>query len=305
MTAELVQPGIEQYRGGFGAIQTEGRASWRFSRAVVENLRRDRVWVRKTDNIHLLDGQSDQPLTVTMSLCPLYELGNLSDSHLIQSPARIDQSRVAEKWNVGVRAVESIQRTNAQRNQGVEVILTFADRGTISRDPERENPSVLDDHFQVYQQAAEREFGERLGIDFETRRYSDIAASHQRFIPANEQVLYLSAEQVSAEVDQLVQRLASTGVAFEPSAVDVATGVMSKKARKIIEGLMRIKGNSEENGYSIELAEGLISQYGTFDSQTTQPGALNVFVERESAGLLLQVTDLFAHSRAPRVDILV
>lgn len=305
MAAEYVEPVGEQYLN-IRSVGSPGemRPPWRFSRAVVENLKEDGVWVRKTDNIHLLDGQNDQNLTITMTLCPLYEIGSLSDSHLMAPPARIEQSRVAEKWKTGIRAVESIQRTNTQRGQSVNVALTFADLGTISRNPGAEEPAVLDYHFQVYRDAAERELGER-GISFELGRYSDLAASHPRFIPASEQVLFLSPNQVSAEADEMIRRLAGLGVQFDPSSVDVEGGVMTKRARRIIEGLMRIKGNPEENGYSIELAEGLIAQYGIFDAQTSRPDGLNLFIERESAGLLLQVTDLFAHSRAPRVDILV
>jgi hypothetical protein len=282
----------------------EVNAPVRFSRGVVENLKSDGVWVRKTDNIHLLDGQSSGPLVVTMSLCPLYEVGNLSDSHLMSSPARIEDSRVSPKWTAGINAIESIQHTSAQRGQDVEVVLTFADRGTISRDPEREDPEILDHHFHVYQQAAEIELGEK-GIRYQLQRYSNIFPEHPMFIPASEKVIYLSPDQVSAEADLLVQRLAEAGVVFEPSVVDISTATMSKKARKIIEGLMRLKGNPDEIGYAIELAEGFIYQYGAFDSRTTRPDALNLFIERESAGLLLQLTDLFAHSRAPRVDILV
>lgn len=305
MIAEYTEQGIEAHLKGGEILPGEARTTWRFSRAVVENLKGDGVWVRKTDNVHLLDGQSDRSLIITMSICPLYEMGNLGDSHLMASPARLEHSRVAEKWRAGIKAIEAVKKTCTQRGQDVSVVLTLADLGVISRDPEREDPSVLDYHNEVYQEAAGRDLKERLGVSVETRRYSDLVPSHPRFIPATEHVLFLSQDQVSYEAEQLIQELARSGIQFDPALIDVDTGVINKRARRIVEGLMRLKGNPSENGYSIELARGLMSQYGAFDAKTSRPDGLNLFIERESAGLLLQVTDLFAHSRAPRVDILV
>lgn len=283
----------------------EFRAPLRFSRSVVENLKQANVSVKKADNIYLLDLITDEPLMVTMTLCPLYEVGKLSQSCLMTHPASIQQSRVAEKWSAGVRALEVIQNTCVQKGQNIEAILTFADLGVISGNPENENALLLDYHQQVYQNAAQIDLGERLGINYSMQKYSDLVSMHPRFVSAGEQIVYMNEDQAKVEVKELLQRLAILGLKFNSNLIDLENMLIDKRAMRIIRGLMRTKDDIAEATYNINLAQGLIYQYGRFDALTTHPGALNLFIERESSGLLLQVTDLFEHSRNPRIDIIV
>lgn len=283
----------------------EFRAPFRFSRSVVENLKQANVSVKKADNVYLLDLTTDEPLTVTMTLCPLYEVGKLSQSCLMTYPASIQQSRVAEKWSAGVRALEVIQNTCVQKGQNIEAILTFADLGVISGNPENENALLLDYHHQVYQNAAQIDLRERLSINYSMQKYSDLVSMHPRFVSAGEQIVYINEDQVKVEVKELLQRLADLGLKFNLNLVDLENMLIDKRAMKIIRGLMRTKDDIAEATYNINLAQGLIYQYGRFDALTTRPDALNLFIERESSGLLLQVTDLFEHARSPRIDIIV
>ena len=284
----------------------------RFSIDVVRVLKTSKLKISKYDNLHLLDAFSESFLTVTMTLCPLYEPGTLSESRLMGSPNTIEQSRVAEKWRVGIRVFKAITEACSRKGIGTKAALTFADVGVITKDPNEEDVSLLAYHERLYRDAAERDLYGELGMQYSFQRYSTICPDFPQFIPANSTRLDgikmergISSREVlrkkpslMPEVTELMNRVSENRVVFDPSIYDPQTGSLQQRTiERIVSLICLLEGN-------IGVAEGLIRQYGTFDAHTTLKGALNVFVERESAALLLKLTDLFPHRTNPRIDML-
>lgn len=252
----------------------------RFSKEVVGVLRSSGIIVPKADNLHHLDRQTGE-LVITATFCPLYENGPLSQSKLLTPPGQINDSRVTAKWVTLNKAFDVVVDTAGKFNREVRGIFTFADSGVISRDPQNEDLSLLSYHEQLYQQA----FARNLRFPYAIQRYSDLMPEFPRLIASSDS---------HPEGDITPEYLQNQGVEFgeEVTRENEFMGRYSKLVDKL------------RRNYDNSLLIGLIRQYGIFDRLTTRPEALNFYIERESAGLLLQLTDLFAHSRRPRIDII-
>lgn len=284
----------------------------RISADIVYSLRTHGIRVRKSDNLFLLDRLPEGPLLVTMTLCPLYASVSLNESRLINEPAGIEQSRVAEKWKVGVQIFEAIKEAALKSGRNVVALLTLADLGVITGNAFEEDSSILAYHETLYRSAADRDLERRLGIPYHFQRYSDIVSGFPRFIKAtggqavfnqkdrgiSSGVLLRENPALRSETAALINRLIQERVVFDQSVYYSRTETVSAKTQEFVVSLMR------QVGSGFNLVEGLMRQYGTFDARTTRRNALNIFIEREAAALLLQLTDLFFHRHNPRVDIL-
>lgn len=284
--------------------------SQRFSQEILGALRSHGLRVRKADNLFHLDRASQGSLLVTMTLCPLYAAGALRESQLLRPPTEIAQSRVAVKWERQMDALGAVTSVAYKVGRPIEAILTFADVGVIAKDPGEEDPEVLQHHEDLYRTSAEEAFGDRIRIWFQ--RYSELDPSFPRFISDQTRKLSFRKDdetisssalmrenpRLRSQIDQLASRLVESGIVFDPSVLDATGHELTAKAQAYVLSLIR------QLSGSFEIAEGLIKQYGTFDAQTTAPNALNIFIERETAALLLQLTDLFPHKHHPRIDIL-
>lgn len=296
----------------YSRAQGESQTFRRFSRDIVETLRIHGLRIRKSDNLFLLDRLARDPLIVTMTLCPLYAVSSLSESRLIKTPDTIEQSRVVEKWRVGTRVFKAIAEACSKKGIGTEAVLTFADVGVITKESSEEDVSLLAYHERLYRDAAERDLRGVLGIQYSFQRYSDIHPEFPQFIRATSarsarihmeqgistRALLRENTGLRSEVAELMNRLHQKGMVFDPSIYDKQTGYLSGRTEEFVVSLMR------QLGSGFDLTEGLMRQYGTFDAHTTLPGELNIFIEREPAALLLQLTDIFPHRQNPRVDII-
>ena len=290
----------------------EPQPNRRISADIVRSLGTHGISVRKSDYLFLLDRLPEGPLQVTMTLCPLYAPASLKESKLISEPATIEQSRVAEKWKVGIQIFEAIKEAGLKNGRNVVALLTLADLGVITGNALEEDSSILTYHETLYRVAAGRDLEERLGIPYCLERYSRIVSGFPRFISAtggqvvfnqkdrgiSSRVLLRENPSFQSEIVAIIDRLIQERVIFDQSIYNPGTETVSAKTQEFIVSLMR------QVGSSFNLIEGLMRQYGTFDARTTRRNALNIFIERQAAALLLQLTDLFPHRNSPRVDIL-
>lgn len=267
----------------------------RFSQQVVRDLKSQIIHVEKTNKLGKFDSMSGDHLDITMTLCPLYELGSLSGSRLLlpqpdlSSTEVIERSRVSVKWRTGIAALRSIQKT-ASRSKfkySISALIAFADRGVITGNPEQESPQVLLAHERIYRAALQETLGDIM--DFRFFRYSDIAPDFPQFVIDTDAQPVSRTDDRQVEIDRaanLINRLVQSGMSINQE--------VSK--RRVAELIQQIG--------SVSLTEALMRQYATFDARTTQVNAINLFIERRPASLLLQVTDLFPHGQHPRIDIL-
>ncbi len=262
----------------------------KLSEQIPYEIRSRGVAVAKVDHLHHIDRLSQQqPLTITMSLCPLY-IGSLLEGRLAVtygfSPSEVvAMSRVAQKWDQGIQAIEGIFDASAlwRPNGAINLKFTFADAAVILGHTNPENLEILERQKQVYETLARQRFEDRMKVSVD--QYSRIDPNYPRLISAN-------ADEYCAVMDEAIDQLG-----METTSI---------RSRKIVGNLMAQLGdrNNQERRYNVGMARVLISQYSVFDALTTQPDALNIFTERESMGTLLRLTDLFSHSVHPRLDIL-
>lgn len=271
----------------------------KFSEQVPVSIQERGVAVRKVDNLHILDKLArSEPLVITMTLCPLYT-GSLHEGRLVtgaDSPREaLGKSRVVAKWEQGLKAVEGI--LDAARlwrpNGDIALRLTFADAAVILGNPQPGDCDALDYHFQVYQDLAQEQFGSRAAV--ELGRYSTIHPDYPRLVTAQQDavrsrqksvVWRKRADEIADQINRVEVLLTQHDISFHATA----------RGRKVMTSLLNLLGEEA----TIQLA----LQYGTFDARTTLPNSLNIFVERETMGGLLNLTDLFPHSANPRLDIL-
>lgn len=260
------------------------------SNKLPEALKGADIPVSRINNLDLVD-VLDGVLNLTMTLCPLYQVGPIESSRLLgMSDASIEASRVAKKWSLGTRVIEVVQEIT-QGEFDVRPIFTFADRGIISPADDPEIISVLDHHAEVYFQAITEEML-RLGIDsWEFYRYRELSPGFP--------LLFITGESLeSGRPSELARRLAEDcrgRIAFDSTVFNFNTGTFNKrKGRKIVDSLF--------NAFGYGLTRDLLLQYGSFDAQTSLPDGLNFYFER--GPLLLNVTNLFPHKHYPRIDVL-
>lgn len=256
----------------------------RFSQMVRPELERVGLAVKKIDNLHVLDKFSGI-LPVTMTVCPLYAPGKLSESQLIEPPLQISDSRVHTKWETAQKAAEVMQRIGQIYGFTPSFEFSFADKGVITGETKQPVETLLDYHYSLYQAALS---GVMEGYDFRLQRYSQLDISLNQTIQTN-----TGQDQLTSV--ELTEELKSRGVEFRADMLE--KGKLLPRGEKMIRKLITQIGSSQ-------LALELMTQYGLYDSQTAQPKSVNIYIERESAGLLLQITDLFAHSHYPRIDLM-
>lgn len=259
-------------------------ATKRFSQIVRPELERSGLSVKKIDNLHLLD-KFRGLLPVTMTVCPLYSPGKLSESQLIQPPLQISDSRVHTKWETAQKATEVIQRMGQIYGFTPSFEVSFADRGVIMADTMQPLETLLDYHYSLYQTALS---GVMRDAEFNLRRYSQLDIPFSQTIRAN-------TDQDQVVAADLAEELRGRGVEFRADMFP--QGKLHPRGEKLIKKLVTQVGSSQ-------LALELMAQYGLYDSRTADPKGVNIYIERESAGLLLQITDLFVHSQYPRIDLI-
>jgi hypothetical protein len=273
---------------------------WRLSQRVPLALK-ERGVQGKYLNLHRLD-QAGQVVTATFTLCPLYERGTtLQQSSLQQEAASIETSRVAQKWDTFLQIVTALQQECLVGGKELHLILSFADRGIITPIELENTQSVLQNHLNAYRNSIEQNFAE-TGLSYTFQTYGELLPEFPLFILPAENEVSFSEDQLAVELNDAIERLAQTGITLANTAsIKDAKAILRTLAQTIRPGG---KYRQTRITYNFPLAEGLIRQYAQFDAATTLPDALNIFIERDAASVLLQISKLFTYGQNPIANII-
>jgi hypothetical protein len=250
--------------------------------------------VQRIDNLDRVNWSADM-ITMTITLCPLYDDSEINDSGLIIHPTPIYKSRVHGKLVDGLKSVEALKETMTQFGKSLHVIWTFADVGVLLGSiPNGSEEKTLNQHAYLYRRAI-REAPEMEGVSSDFHRYSSLEdqalprfmrvggrnqEAHSLFEDlGGNRSIYLSSEYFS---DDILQNESQQNL--QPNG----------KGSKILRSLI--------DAFGYETARNFLIQYGFYDSLSSLPDSLNFYFERST--LLLNVTNLFTHKKYPRIDIL-
>jgi hypothetical protein len=122
-------------------------------------------------------------------LCPLYAQGDLKDSKLIGTGAKIEDSRVAGKLTVYKDVVGALHAQLLGKGGGLELTCVFANKGILySGEPSVETEEDLVYHEALYRQDV-GEFCDSLAVSCQFETYETLGVNFPKFVGVGEQAM--------------------------------------------------------------------------------------------------------------------
>lgn len=222
-----------------------------------------------------------------LTLCPLYTSKgqDLGDSALLPNPTDITESRVGGKWRASLGVLKRMRDYLVSVGGNLEVVLVFADKGVIVRNPTPEDEEALRQHEELYQERAKNDLG-GLGIVYIFQSYSRLEIPYPTFIPFEEggptELGVLEREE--RVVEMVKRQLGRRNLSY------------SHQSRRVIHELVKRYGEI--------LAVGLIASYLAFDQFIPMLG--NMLISTERLDILFHLPrfdELGEQSKMPTVEI--